>query len=290
MTFNRTQHPILSLHQPYHRYGQPLTGGLSYYLIDFWNDVGDPRTRHLPMMDNGPWTMLSIMASYLVFVRYIGPQLMKDRQAFSLHYLMLFYNILLVLINVYYFAEMLACINYGWDLMDFQFPNKFDVSPKAIRLLYSGYGYFLTKFLDLFDTIFFVLRKKYSQVSTLHLYHHTIVPMLGWLVMRISPTAAPVVLFPICNSVIHAIMYSYYALSTFGPRIQPYLWWKKYLTILQLYQFVLYGLYFTVFLCLQTGYPPIYTSVGYVQPFIFFYMFWQYFKCNYCTNTNQCVV
>ena len=34
-------------------------------------------------------------------------------------------------------------------------------------------------------------------------------------------------------------MYSYYLLASFGPKIQPYLWWKRYLTQLQLVQFVM---------------------------------------------------
>lgn len=34
-------------------------------------------------------------------------------------------------------------------------------------------------------------------------------------------------------------MYSYYAASAMGPRLKPYLWWKKYLTIIQLIQFTL---------------------------------------------------
>lgn len=39
------------------------------------------------------------------------------------------------------------------------------------------------------------------------------------------------------NSFIHVLMYSYYGLTAFGPAIAKYLWWKKYLTILQLIQF-----------------------------------------------------
>ncbi|MBW02315.1 Elongation of very long chain fatty acids protein 4, partial [Eschrichtius robustus] len=39
------------------------------------------------------------------------------------------------------------------------------------------------------------------------------------------------------NSFIHVIMYSYYGLTAFGPWIQKYLWWKQYLTMLQLVQF-----------------------------------------------------
>lgn len=39
------------------------------------------------------------------------------------------------------------------------------------------------------------------------------------------------------NSFIHVLMYSYYGLSALGPSVAKYLWWKKYLTILQLIQF-----------------------------------------------------
>lgn len=39
------------------------------------------------------------------------------------------------------------------------------------------------------------------------------------------------------NSFIHVLMYSYYGLAALGPSVAKYLWWKKYLTILQLIQF-----------------------------------------------------
>lgn len=36
------------------------------------------------------------------------------------------------------------------------------------------------------------------------------------------------------NCVVHVIMYSYYGLTAMGPSYQKYLWWKKYLTTIQL--------------------------------------------------------
>lgn len=36
------------------------------------------------------------------------------------------------------------------------------------------------------------------------------------------------------NSAIHVLMYSYYGLAAIGSHLSKYLWWKKYLTILQL--------------------------------------------------------
>lgn len=42
------------------------------------------------------------------------------------------------------------------------------------------YIYFLAKISELLDTVFFVLRKKERQISFLHMYHHTVMPMISW--------------------------------------------------------------------------------------------------------------
>jgi phosphatidylglycerophosphate synthase len=44
--------------------------------------------------------------------------------------------------------------------------------------------------------------------------------------------------FVMLNTFVHIIMYTYYMLAAVGPQMQKYLWWKKYLTMLQLVQFV----------------------------------------------------
>jgi len=36
------------------------------------------------------------------------------------------------------------------------------------------------------------------------------------------------------NSFIHIFMYTYYLLAAFGPHMQKYLWWKRYMTKMQL--------------------------------------------------------
>jgi hypothetical protein len=40
--------------------------------------------------------------------------------------------------------------------------------------------------------------------------------------------------FGMINTFVHIIMYLYYLFAAFGPRFQKYLWWKKYLTMLQM--------------------------------------------------------
>ena len=66
------------------------------------------------------------------------------------------------------------------------------------------------------------------------------------------PTASIV---PIVNGFIHVLMYSYYALSAMGPQFQKYLWWKKYMTQMQLIQFILVLSYFIVVYFKQTDLP-----------------------------------
>ena len=36
------------------------------------------------------------------------------------------------------------------------------------------------------------------------------------------------------NSAVHVIMYFYYMVAAMGPKYQKYIWWKKYMTRIQL--------------------------------------------------------
>lgn len=112
---------------------------------------------------------------------------------------------------------------------------------------------------------FFVLRKKNNQITFLHVYHHSAMPFWYWLGAKFVPGGESTVSFlvgnvyffmfftqNVCfpfffffivitgylvvslNSFIHTIMYTYYLLAAFGPSMQKYLWWKKYMTKLQL--------------------------------------------------------
>lgn len=47
--------------------------------------------------------------------------------------------------------------------------------------------YFAAKIIELLDTVFFVLRKKNRQISFLHLYHHTMMPICAWIGTKFLP-------------------------------------------------------------------------------------------------------
>lgn len=88
----------------------------------------------------------------------------------------------------------------------------------------------MTEFLD---TIFFVLRKRNRQVSFLHVYHHSVTMYFSWLFLKYTPSEQGAIV-GLINSLVHVVMYTYYMIAAMGPAYQKYIWWKKYMTVIQL--------------------------------------------------------
>lgn len=144
-------------------------------------------------------------------------------------------------------------------------------------MVHACWWYYFSKFTEFMDTvrvkpatekcttnihksslqIFFVLRKKTSQVTTLHVIHHGCMPLSVWFGVKFTPGAYPFrsiptitqrftdvpimfvpgghsTFFGLLNTFVHIVMYTYYMFSAMGPQYQKYLWWKKYLTTLQM--------------------------------------------------------
>lgn len=95
--------------------------------------------------------------------------------------------------------------------------------------------FFISKGIELLDTIFFLLRKKFYKLSFLHIFNHATMFPIWWFFVSgnlwlPSGTAAVAALI---NSSLHVLMYFYYAISAIGPSFQKLIWWKKYLTFFQ---------------------------------------------------------
>jgi elongation of very long chain fatty acids protein 7 len=145
-----------------------------YDLVD---NHGDERTKNKFMMDQ-PLTVLAICAGYVAVVKYIGPKFMEGRKPYELKQLMMLYNFAQVAFNTWLFKELLVS---GW-MNDYSFrcqPNDPATTGKPLRMALACHLFFLSKFTDFIDTFFFVLRKKDSHISALHVIHHATTPISG---------------------------------------------------------------------------------------------------------------
>ena len=163
-----------------------VTQWFNYYLNDYWESVSDPRTAKLPFVSIGLGKMISIMSSYLILIKIILPSYMKHRKPFSLRTIMLIYNTVMVIANGYLFTMGLSFCKWGLIFLDFNYPDQNDRSSHTMKILRTEWIFWMTRFMDLLDTVFFALRKKDSQITFLHLYHHTVVPILCWLCLKVN--------------------------------------------------------------------------------------------------------
>uniref|UniRef100_A0A3P8WF17 Elongation of very long chain fatty acids protein 1 n=1 Tax=Cynoglossus semilaevis TaxID=244447 RepID=A0A3P8WF17_CYNSE len=201
----------------------------------------DARVKDYPLMKS-PVEMTTILLAYVFFSVYVGPRLMANRKPFSLKKPMVVYNLSMVLLNAYIVYEFLMAgwgTTYTWrcDLVDTS------NSPMTLRMIQAAWLFYFSKYIELLDTVFFVLRKKQSQITFLHVFHHSVMPWSWWWGITLTPAGGMGSFHALVNAVVHVIMYFYYGLSAAGPRFQKYLWWKKYMTAIQLTQFVVISIH-----------------------------------------------
>nr|XP_055023619.1 elongation of very long chain fatty acids protein 7a [Misgurnus anguillicaudatus] len=205
-------------------------------LYDNWIKDADPRTEDWLLMSS-PLPQTIIISLYIYFVVSLGPRLMENRKPFELKRVLVVYNFSVVAYSLYMCYEFVMS---GWgtgysfhcDLVDYS------QSPQAMRMAWTCWLYYFSKFIEMLDTVFFVLRKKHSQVTFLHVFHHSIMPFTWWFGVRFSPGGSGT-FHGLLNCIVHVIMYTYYGLSALGPAYQKFLWWKKHLTSMQLIQFII---------------------------------------------------
>ncbi|KAM9440067.1 elongation of very long chain fatty acids protein 1a isoform 1-T2 [Clarias gariepinus] len=225
----------------------------------------DARVRDYPLMQS-PIQMTLILVSYVCFVLYCGPRYMANRKPYDLKTAMIIYNFCMVFFNAYIVYEFLMsgwATTFTWrcDLIDIS------TSPQTLRMIRVAWLFYFSKYIELLDTVFFVLRKKHSQVTFLHIFHHSVLPWSWWWGITLTPAGGMGSFHAMVNATVHVIMYSYYGLAAAGPRFQKYLWWKKYMTAIQLIQFIVVSVHISQYYFME--------NCEYQVP-IFIHLIWMY--------------
>uniref|UniRef100_A0A8C8K7S6 Elongation of very long chain fatty acids protein n=1 Tax=Oncorhynchus tshawytscha TaxID=74940 RepID=A0A8C8K7S6_ONCTS len=162
---------------------------------------------------------LSFTIVYLLIV-YLGPKYTRNRPSYSLKGVLLVYNFSVSMLSLYMLVEV-SCSKTNRKLIQCWPYDRSPIgssihSPQVAKVLW---WYYFSKLIEFLDTMFFVLRKKNSQITFLQVYHHASMFNIWW-------------------SVLNWIWIPVDRVGFFGPTLNSFIH-KRYLTQAQLVQFLL---------------------------------------------------
>uniref|UniRef100_A0A3Q1JD50 Elongation of very long chain fatty acids protein n=1 Tax=Anabas testudineus TaxID=64144 RepID=A0A3Q1JD50_ANATE len=191
---------------------------------------GDRRTEHW-LLVYSPVPITCIFMCYLI-IMWAGPKIMANRQPVNLKPILIPYNFAMVCLSAYMFYEFTASFWLARYSLLCQ-PVDYSVSPLAMRMACVCWWFYFSKVIDLIDTIFFILKKKNSQLTFIHTDHHATMIFTGWAGVKYV-AGGQSFLTGLINSLVHVGMYLYL---------------RRHLTSLQLLQFFTVTLHTTYNLC-----------------------------------------
>jgi len=179
-------------------------------------------------LSDWPWP-ITICFGYLISI-FLLQGFMQKRQEFDLKLFRIVHNAILCFGS---FIMVLGMVLELYKAYQIGGMEALICDSNGIQLqtnLYNWYYiFFLSKFYEFIDTYILILKKK--PVTFLHSFHHFITAYLCWLGLY-DQTAMQWVTIAM-NGAVHVFMYYYYLAVSFNSE----LWWKKYLTTMQITQF-----------------------------------------------------
>merc|ERR1712048_566177 len=173
------------------------------------------------------------VAIYLVLVWAISSW-MTSREQFNLRATTVIHNLLLSLGSLAILLGVIRELQQRFALSgDIQWFFCEDLTTEAIGpLFFWSYVYYISKFYEMVDTLLVLLQKSKVPHFRLQVYHHAAVVPMAWLWCQQRQSLQwGGMMF---NTLVHVIMYQYYAFRVLGLPTP----WKRWITKLQILQFV----------------------------------------------------
>lgn len=190
--------------------------------------------RYVPQeMPLSQWPLpLLLSFGYLAGV-FILQTYMKDRKAYTLVNFTILHNFIMTFGSLIMFIGMATSLFGIWQRHGAEalFCDHGSKEVGKGPLYFWIYVFYLSKYYEWADTALMCLKK--NKLTFLHVYHHWVTMLLVWNCLE---NLIPIQwCAELLNCFVHIFMYYYYLLASLKKEI----WWKKYITRLQIIQFVL---------------------------------------------------
>ncbi|KAI9184094.1 hypothetical protein H9P43_003147 [Blastocladiella emersonii ATCC 22665] len=200
-------------------------------VTSFLGEIRSPYADQLPFMN--PAHMLVLVAAYLAMVVGGKAVMSRSQTKFTLKTYALVHNIILTSLSAFMCVEVLRQAYLGsYSLFgnSLKTPEQGGTAMAKIVCVF-----YLSKILEFNDTLIMLGKRNLHQVSFLHVYHHSTIFAIWWLVTLWAPTGESY-FSAMLNSFIHVVMYGYYGATALGFKQVSLL--KKYITSMQMTQFM----------------------------------------------------
>lgn len=189
------------------------------------------------------WNIPIITVFLYMFLIFVGQKCMESRQRFEIRCLLIFWNLLL---SIFSTIGVIMTAPHLFGMLYYKGLEYVVCAPGEGKFDYGMIGlwnilFALSKFPELIDTAFIVLRKR--KLIFLHWYHHVTVLLFCW--QCVAVRSSNTFFFIVMNYSVHAVMYFYYFLA--AQRYRP--WWAPFVTFIQISQ-----MFAGVGICLLTYY------------------------------------
>eukprot|EP00227_Mantoniella_beaufortii_P012391 CAMPEP_0197605610 /NCGR_PEP_ID=MMETSP1326-20131121/43431_1 /TAXON_ID=1155430 /ORGANISM="Genus nov. species nov., Strain RCC2288" /LENGTH=293 /DNA_ID=CAMNT_0043173433 /DNA_START=72 /DNA_END=953 /DNA_ORIENTATION=+ len=188
----------------------------------------------------------------------------KDANAkdpFWMKSLVIFHNVFLVSLSLYMCVGCLyEAVRNNYTLWG----NAYE--PSQTALAHYIWVFYVSKIYEFVDTFIMLLKNNLKQVTFLHVYHHATISFIWWMIAHRAP-GGDAYFSAALNSWVHVCMYTYYLMAVLigkdEKRRKKYLWWGRYLTQMQMFQFFL-NLCQAVYCSLYSPYPKFVSNLLFV--------------------------
>ncbi|KAG0586690.1 hypothetical protein KC19_2G109800 [Ceratodon purpureus] len=201
-----------------------------------------PVTKGLPTVDS-PTPIVIACALYLTIV--IGGLIWikakdlkpREKEPVLMQALVLVHNLFCFALSLY------MCVGITYQAITHRYSlwaNAYRPQHKEMAIYL--YLFYMSKYVEFMDTIIMIMKRSTRQISVLHVYHHSSISLIWWAIVHHAP-GGEAYFSAALNSGVHVFMYLYYFLAAClrgNPKLRAkYLFWGRYLTQFQMFQFML---------------------------------------------------